>query len=189
MKVFGIGLSKTGTTSLATALGQLGLEVLHGGRRFVFEPPENLAALDGATDELALAYPLLDEKFPQSKFILTVREKSAWLASCQHHFRRPIDPEHWVGQMLFQLYGTNVFNDEAFSAGYERHLAGVRQYFAARPQDLLLMDIASGEGFEKLCPFLGRPAPSREFPRENVSRSWGRVWRRLRRLALRKPGE
>jgi len=40
----------------------------------------------------------------------------------------------------------------------------VMDYFKDRPDDLLIIDICSGEGFEKLAPFLGRPLPAQPFP-------------------------
>ena len=36
---------------------------------------------------------------------------------------------------------------------------GVREYFKVRPHDLLIIDVAAGEGWEKLCPFLEQPIP------------------------------
>ena len=37
-------------------------------------------------------------------------------------------------------------------------------YFRNRPADLLVINIAEGEGFEKLAPFLSRPIPAEPFP-------------------------
>lgn len=182
MKVFGIGLSKTGTTSLTAALTTLGYRAEHSGRRFLEETHEMLANLDAATDELATSYAELDGKFPGAKFILTTRDLDSWLKSCEHHFRTPLDPATHIGQMIEQIYGATVFNHEKFSAGYRRHQQAVLDYFAGRPHDLLVLDIAGGEGFDKLCPFLGKPLPENQFPKENVSRSWGRMWRKVRRL-------
>jgi hypothetical protein len=35
----------------------------------------------------------------------------------------------------------------------ERHDREVMEYFKNREEDLLVLDIAAGEGWEKLCPF------------------------------------
>jgi hypothetical protein len=181
MKIFGIGLSKTGTMSLTAALGALGFRVLHAGHRFVDEPPEGLTALDGATDELATEYARLDQKFPGARFILTTRALEPWLKSCQHQFRAPVDPATRGGRIILDLYGTTQFDRDRFAAGYQRHHEAVHAYFARRERDLLVMDVAAGDGYEKLCPFLGVPVPGSPFPRENVSRSADRFWRRVRR--------
>ena len=45
------------------------------------------------------------------------------------------------------------------------HERRVRAYFADRPDDLLVIDISAGEGWEALCPFLGVPVPDKPFPR------------------------
>jgi 3'(2'), 5'-bisphosphate nucleotidase len=44
---------------------------------------------------------------------------------------------------------------------------------------LLVLDITAGEGWEKLCPFLGKPIPDIPFPKANVTRI---RWMDLKRL-------
>ena len=41
------------------------------------------------------------------------------------------------------------------------------KYFRERPQDLLVLDFAKGDGWEKLCRFLGADIPESEFPHAN----------------------
>ncbi len=180
MKIFGLGLSKTGTTSLTKALCMLGYRVEHNGAMFVTEPPEQLTHLDGATDELGAAYAALDQQYPGSKFILTVRDVEPWLKSCQHHFRNPIDPDTRVGRLLTTIYGTTVFEADKFADGYRRHVQQVQDYFRGREGVLLVLDVSHGEVWPKLCQFLEKPVPSEPFPRENVSRSLSRVSRRIK---------
>jgi len=43
----------------------------------------------------------------------------------------------------------------------------VFSYFKGRPKDLLVIDIPAGDGWEKLCPFLGVPIPNQSFPKKN----------------------
>ena len=45
----------------------------------------------------------------------------------------------------------------------------IKEYFKDRPGDLLVMNICEGEGWEKLCPFLGVPIPNEPFPNVNKS--------------------
>lgn len=179
MKIFGIGLSKTGTTSLAVALNELGYNARHA-----IAGLEDIDTLDAVTDEMATIYRDLDRKYPGSKFILTVRDEAPWLKSCGHHFRQAVPAEHPIHDVLVELYGTTVFDREKFLEGYRRHSQGVRDYFRDRPNDLLVLDLVSGgEGYPELCAFLGRPHPREEaFPRENVSRSWRRVWRKVKKV-------
>jgi 3'(2'), 5'-bisphosphate nucleotidase len=71
---------------------------------------------------------------------------------------------------LFEdLYGTNVFDEAKFANGYERFVAGVMEYFRGRPGDLLVLNVAAGEGWDRLCPFLGKAVPDMPFPKANVT--------------------
>lgn len=95
-KVFGIGLGRTGTKSLTAALHHLGIHIAHypddattyqelaaGNYQFSL-----LKSLDGITNvTVSLLYPHLDQLFPGSKFILTVREKEDWLMSLEQHWK------------------------------------------------------------------------------------------------------
>ncbi len=77
-------------------------------------------------------------------------------------------PESWLTQYLHviheRLYGTQEYEEEAFSRAYDAYTAEVREYFRERPQDLLVLDICGGEGWSKLAPFLGKPIPEAPFP-------------------------
>jgi hypothetical protein len=50
---------------------------------------------------------------------------------------------------------------------YQNRNEEVRSYFADRPGDLLVLDVVGGEGWERLCPFLGLEPPAGPFPRLN----------------------
>ncbi|MBC7360383.1 MAG: hypothetical protein H5U10_17790 [Desulfacinum sp.] len=182
-KIFGIGLSKTGTTSLANALALLGYRVKDnpGLRRYTpGSLPDELIAIVDAHDALTDTpipsyFRELDSCYPGSKFILTVRDRASWLRSCRKQFTQAhANKQNEAHRVLFMdLYGCVTFDEEKFSSGYERHLNGVLKYFRNRPEDLLILDITGGEGWEKLCPFLGRSIPDQPFPKANVTRiSW-----------------
>ncbi len=180
MKIFGIGLSKTGTSSLAHALEILGYRTKDypGIQHY---SPGDLSSIDPAVLEnhdaltdtpIPSFYRELDQAFPGSKFILTVRDMDGWLLSCKKQFTvnhaNAMNEAH--RQLFLDLYGTTVFDEDKFRAGYERFVQGVMAYFADRPQDLLVLNITAGEGWEKLCPFLGKPMPDMPFPKANVTR-------------------
>ena len=63
----------------------------------------------------------------------------------------------------------------------------MQEYFAGRPDDLLVMSVTEGEGWEVLCPFLGHAVPEAPFPHLN-SRERRAERRRLRKLGLRADG-
>jgi len=179
-KIFGIGLSKTGTTSLANALQILGYRVRDnmGVVRYAKEDLSSIdmsivESFDALTDTpIPSFYRELDARFPGSKFILTVRDAQGWLKSCKKQFtQRFADVQTDAHKRLFvDLYGTDAFEERGFARGYERFVSGVREYFKDRPGDLLVIDVTAGEGWYKLCAFLGKPVPEIPFPKANVTR-------------------
>lgn len=179
-KIFGIGLSKTGTSSLANALAILGYAVKDnmGVTRYARGDlgsldQDLLDTHDAFTDTpIPSFYRELDATYAGARFILTVRETGAWLESCKKQFSTKHAEKHNDAHkaLFHDLYGCNTFDAALFRQGYERFVAGVHEYFAHRPEDLLVMDIAAGDGWEKLCAFLDRPVPEIPFPKTNVTR-------------------
>ena len=55
-----------------------------------------------------------------------------------------------------------------FRKSYINHLNDVYKYFEKKSKDILILDIINGEGYEKLCPFLGRKVLNKKFPHQNV---------------------
>ena len=183
-KVFGLGLSRSGTTSLNGALELLGYRAIHFprvrfratrlgarlGRRDLRLAWATTRRFDAISDITILPfYKELDARFPGSKFVLTVREKEAWLDSCANFrkFRPEFDSPPELLELRRLVYGTPFFDREAFATAYDRHHAEIRETFARRPGDLLELDVCSGEGFELLCPFLGVDVPDEPFPWQN----------------------
>ncbi len=172
-KVFGIGLSKTGTTSLNAGLCLLGIPSVH------FPPSiEQLKDYDGGTDiSVAMAYQELDLLYPGSKFILTVREPQSWLRSFQKHRQRMLQKygedniATWIKDLATKYYGQWEFDPFIYLATYQNHLYSVLEYFKERPQDLLILDICDGQGWQKLCNFLDCDIPTTPFPHSNQAQS------------------
>jgi len=187
-RVWGIGLTRTGTTSLNSALKILGYRSAHW--------PTLAQLLQGhlqaATDEsVAALYRYLDFRFPQSRFIVTVRSEDAWIESVKLHRARwgrtlsefaalcrsgdvtNCSYERGVEVAFTQmtLYGTVEFDRDRFLSGYRRFHREVMEYFSARPNDVLYMDICAGEGWTVLCDFLGCEQPSVPFPSERSALS------------------
>jgi hypothetical protein len=184
MKVFCIGLSKTGTRSLHDALQLLGLRSVHWGgpdlRTAVQRGPEIRAAVERALHDgrpllsgleeadaysdihsLSVNFDVLDQQYPGSRFILTVRDLDEWIDSRRRHVEANIarkERGEYEGSFL-------TIDPDAWRAEAIEHEARVRSHFSDRPQDLLVLDIAAGDGWEMLCPFLGLPVPSEPFPR------------------------
>ncbi len=190
MKVFGTGFQRTGTTSLARALRALGIATRDCPAELWRDLDDDcIRRHDGFTDNpIPLVYRELDARHPGAKFVHTERDEEAWLKSVEWLFTVGAVKFRWDSNPHFHefhqaLYGTTRFEPEVFRQRYRRHNLEVREYFAARPDDLLVMDISRGQGFELLCPFLGVPIPAEPFPHGNQREPAWRV--RLRRLRSR----
>ena len=172
-KIFGIGLSKTGTTSLYAALNMLGFNCgtyrhmralgledwFKGDFRFDY-----LADYDAVTDlPLGSFYPQLFNRYPGSRFILTIRDKAAWMKSCERQLGKPPEDE-FSRKTRLVTYGTEKFCRERFEYVYEVHQMNVDWFFRDCPDSLLTLDVVGGEGWEVLCPFLGVELPGDAFP-------------------------
>jgi 3'-phosphoadenosine 5'-phosphosulfate (PAPS) 3'-phosphatase len=178
-KVFGIGLSKTGTTSLARALELLGYRTKDylGISRY---DPNDLTCLDLETIDqndaftdtpIPSFYKALDQRFPNSKFILTVRDIENWSKSCKKQFTKALAEKESAdsNRLIADLYGCALFEKQKFESGYKRYVNDAIEHFEGRENDLLVIDICGGEGWERLCAFLGKPVPDIPFPKANVS--------------------
>lgn len=183
VKVFGLGLSKTGTSSLGEALNHLGVRTIH----FPFDDDtyrkltngrvdlEILDVYQGVVDiPVAPFYRQLDAAYPGSRFVLTVRDAEPWLRSVELHWElmavwwdRYPEFKRFQEFISMRVYGSVEFSRDRFLAAYESHVRNVRAYFAGRPETLLEIDICGGEGWATLCPFLGLDVPNAAFPHAN----------------------
>ncbi len=170
-KAFGIGLSKTGTTTLDGAFTLLGLRSVHypSPERMVAQDLAFLDEVDAATDISITAYfAVLDERYPDSRFILTTRAIEPWLDSVERHFaardQRKYGGDSPAGIIRERCYSIRHFDRSVFIEAFHRHHGMVRDYFRDRPGDLLIMDICGGDGWDTLAPFLNLPAPAVDFP-------------------------
>jgi hypothetical protein len=172
-KIIGIGLNKTATSSLEMAMVQLGFKVLHDGwvateairreRRGGLPILSTLEEYDAFMDvPFDRVWRELDAEYPGSKFILTTRDMPSWIKSRSKHVKANRTSPSYRG--LWLLTQTSKWEEE-----WRRHHDGIREYFQDRPDDLLIMDICAGDGWEKLCPFLGVDAPEGPFPQANVT--------------------
>jgi hypothetical protein len=164
-KVFGVGLSRSGTSSLTLALNDMGLETVHSPHHYK-EIERHVASTDSP---IAVMFKEFDRLFPCSQFILTIRSKDKWLDSCEEFWRlmgRHFDESLFLTLLHRNLYGSSSFNRELYSAAYDRHHEEVHAYFTDRPSDLLVIKVGIDTGvMESLSSFLHMDMPYVDFPR------------------------
>ena len=191
-KVFGIGLQKTGTSSLGRALEILGYNINHN-----FEERLTKALLEGRMEVLykeihlwdafednpwPMVYKEMDQKFPGSKFILTIRDENHWLKSIIKHYGKRAYPfEKWFYKVDYPIN-----NEEVYIQKFNNHISEVKKYFSDRPDDLLVVDWEKGDGWEQLCAFLNKSIPIEDFPHWNKNKTAGDyVRKRIRGLKMK----
>lgn len=175
MKIFCIGLNKTGTSSLHRALQDLGFKSQHFGgppirkavERAISEEKPLLTYLpeaDAYSDiqRLSVNFERLDGEYPGSKFILTTRPVEGWVDSRRRHVERNLE-----AKARGEYDGTFLeIETEKWHDLFEQHHRAVAEYFEGR-DDFIEFRVTDGDGYEKLCPFLGVKKPRSEFPWRN----------------------
>jgi hypothetical protein len=173
-KVFGIGGARTGTSSLGRAFVLLGFRHTswdpelwdafeRGDYAPIFEVSDRYETFEDGPWNGRDLYRALDERYPGSKYVLTIRDSESWLRSHERHFSsdgsRTIPRRYWIHD--YPSRRAEILRE------YEARNAEVIAHFAARPDDLLVLDVVGGEGWERLCPFLGLEPPDDPFPHVN----------------------
>jgi hypothetical protein len=182
--VFGVGLSKTGTTSLNDALAVLGYNAFHlppicraQNGQIVQDWPWWVYKYNALTDmTVALLFRELDQQFPNARFIYTPREMNGWLQSCARHFTpelaaaRVAQGQSYLNDLCREFYGSEIFDPDSYRAAYLKFDREIRTHFHGR-SDFLICDIVGGAGWDEICAFLNRPQPDLPFPKSNRGRA------------------
>lgn len=174
-QIFGIGLGRTGTTSLNSAFNILGYKSIHYPLTL---SPILTEKYNAATDTLiAINYRLLAENYPQSKFVLTIRKKEDWLKSFDRHFQEDKFKNYIYKpqalELRKELYGTDKFDYQVYSDLFSSHLEDVLDYFRYDITRLLilnLIDNSSEDSWKRLCSHIRANIPEQlRFPNLNAT--------------------
>ena len=177
MKVFGIGLNKTGTKTLGECFTLLGmrntsydLELLQAYDSKSFEKILNKACQFDSFEDWPwpLLYKEFDERFPDAKFILTLRkDPDIWYNSlCKH----AILTGPTIARKIVYGFEMPADHRQEHLDYYLKHNEEVRAYFQDRPDKLLVVSWEDGDGWIELCNFLGiADIPQVPFPHKNKS--------------------
>ena len=181
-RVFCVGMNKTGTSTLHHCFEALKLtpiaspkaygpqerrQIDHFYKNKSYDAMLDIAARYKSFEDrpwnMWTMYRQAHERFPDSRFILTVRESQSWWRST----------ERWITvtkpEVLarYQLHlRVHDANKESMVESFERYNREVEAYFKGTGR-LLVIDVEKGDGWEKLCGFLGVPVPNLEFPHAN----------------------
>lgn len=172
-KVFGIGLNRTGTTTLGRTLEILGFrnhvsfdfELTKSWAENDLEPILEIARANNNFEgwPWPLMFRELYEEFEDAKFILTMRKTpETWYKSlCDHSLRT--GPEEYR-KLVYGHYMPHDFKEE-YLEFYEQHNRDIINFFKRNASEkLLVVCWEKGDGWKVLCEFLDKESPKREFP-------------------------
>ena len=190
MKIFVLGLPKTGTTTLGLCLTKLGYKKAGYNIDFINAVADFLsnneiddkkleAIIKSEVDKYEVfedwPYPLLTERlftmYPDSFFILSKRkDEKVWLNSLQKHTKRNNSQKSKRLRSIF--YG----NDDPFLNGlhyelfYLNHNSSIVNKFKNNNKFLEIC-FETGDGWQQICEFLQKDIPNIPIPHANNSDS------------------
>jgi len=197
MQVFGVGFGRTGTMSLKIALEKLGMGPCYHMREVVLRPSHIklwydishgehpnwnrlFSGFNSAVDfPVSLFYEQLINKFPDAKFILTLRDFDSWYMSTVNTiykvptilpdwFKMVVFPIRMFIEMQVNLIWVGLFNNKFSDRGLAKlvYYGHVRSVKKTIPADKLLIFHVK-EGWGPLCEFFNVDVPKIPFPKVN----------------------
>ncbi len=152
-KVFCIGFNKTGTSSINQTLNVAGVSAIHSSNWCAASPRLVQFLFRGFSDGSPVHFRHLDRRFPNSRFILNVRDLHSWLDSRREH------AEHDRGRGRHLDIPSWDVNDAAIEYWIrernEHHIA-VLEHFAREPDRLLVVNyVRDPDAADKIARFVG----------------------------------
>ncbi|MDX1640356.1 MAG: sulfotransferase [Balneolaceae bacterium] len=200
-KIFCIGFGKTGTTSLTKAFRDIGYRVGHQRKVIIFmreyakrnfEPIIQFCKTAQVFQDnpfgLPYTFQALDQAYPDSKFILTVRDSAEqWYQSLINHHIKAFGKNgelptrelyermnkapglsRWEYEKLkFNTPENDIFDEKSLKSIYLDHIETVRDYFRYRKKDLLEINLSENNAYQQFCDFLGEKPLYGRFPHLN----------------------
>lgn len=192
MEVIGVGMGRTGTTSIQRALEKLGYHAYNfesvmredhfdAWRRLAegAEDPDWPTLFEGYNATISwpacFFYEELMEAYPDAKFILTTRDPESWAESVirtskviatvrkARFIPRARKMTALMDALMVPIIGGIPPEKERAIQAFNEHNAAVKEYIPS--EKLLVYEVK--EGWEHLCDFLDEPVPDKPFPYEN----------------------
>lgn len=203
-KIFCVGQNKTGTKSLKKVLQSFEYEVgkepdavrliddwaIRDFNKIV-DYCQTADAFQDVPFSLNYTYQILDYAFPESKFILTIRNNAdEWYDSLIRFHSKIIginriptadDLKNFVyldegriwrhAQYIYGINETTLYDPVIYKTYYNNHNNQVMDYFRYRPGDLLVLNLSDSSAMESLCKFLNIDYTGQIMPHLNATRA------------------
>jgi hypothetical protein len=202
MKIFCIGYNKTGTTSLTELFTQNGFLVAPqepfecNMESYFFNSYDTIVNMikydyfqysffQDVPFSLPDLYKTLYENFPDSKFILTIRDnEDVWYNSLISfhkkifkNFKNPTEISYTYKGLIFkeltQAYGApkyNPYDYNSLTKSYLKHIENVEEFFKDKKNSLLKLNLKESDSIDKLESFLGINLDNKSIPHLNKSK-------------------
>ncbi len=185
-----IGLSRTGTNSLSSALQEYSLSGAH------WNGPNGKPILDWEEIEqfqfvsdtpVSFIFETLYYAYPDAYFIYTTRDVDSWVKSMENHFKwangfegfqdlafkKKSTPNKLINLPLWTIIHRNLYaNANNWEDAYNQFDRRVKKFFSAKADsNLLMLDVGlpDEEKWTRLSEFLGTEfTPIKPFPRKNI---------------------
>lgn len=201
LKIFCVGYNKTGTTSLAKAMQDLGYEVgdqrkaelmHHDWAKRDFNPLIRYCKTADFFQDFpfskAYTFVALDQAFPDSKFILTIRDNPEQWYNSLIKFHTKLWSTNGLPPTVYDLKNANYvykgwaweinryssitpidkpYDKKSLIDSYVDHNNNVINYFKHKSDKLLILNVSDKDAYHKLCRFLNKPISNNDFPWEN----------------------
>lgn len=181
-KIACVGFPKTGTSTIVKALRVLGYDIAHWHDVIGTEkeaqagqdignghgPQTLLNEYDGVADVFGSVYfREVLRLHRDARFILTTRDVDNWAESLvQHVWRTPMpEPGTLAWGLRWATWGCLLPTPGCACLRKISHEGAVMELVP--PEQLLVLDVSEGDGWENLCGFLGCEVPDEPFPHEN----------------------
>ena len=196
-KIFCIGLHKTGTTSLAAEMK--GMNFVVGNQlqatllfddwiKRDFTRLRKYCRTAQFFQDIPFCFPhtyiAIDQFFPGSKYILTVRDNAEqWYNSLINFHTKywgngnmPPTPEdlkkadyiyrgfpYHVRMHVAKVPPEEPYKKDVLLKYYNDHIENVKDYFRHRPEDLLVINLSNDADYERFCAFVNRKPVKQSF--------------------------
>lgn len=200
-KIFIVGFGRTGTTSLKWTFDKMGFLVgdQHKAERLlrdynngnfdtIIDYCQSARVFQDTPFSLPETYRYLAEAYPDSKFILTVRDTAEqWYGSLVAYKTRkfggklPTPTElkqavyNWKGWYWENHVGqfgpdeSDIWEPQMWMNAYTNHNNEIIDYFKDKPHRLLVLNLREPNAFETFCTFIGVKTSLDGFPHLNKS--------------------
>ena len=181
----GIGHFRISTARKCSALVELGFATLDWSNPITSEliSDDDLVLFDAFTDTPScVKFEQNYHRFPNSRFIYTTRPAADWQRSYESHLKRNFHVSNFEdakertadkdavrhGSLFVEIYSSLYFSHDSYATAFDAYDRRVRQFFSDKPWERFIeFNMFSGDGWAKLCAFLGRDIPSEPFPWDN----------------------